>query len=458
MKSILSVTTGLLLLATTLLAQVPQTISYQGVLTDTDGNVVQDGNYKLTFRLYSSPDNSALLWEESQDNISVQAGLFNVILGSITPLDLPFDQPYFLTISVNDGEELSPRIELTSSAYSLNARSVTDSSVTGKKIADGQVVRALKILGPDGSRIATLTDSVKLRAGNNISFDVDGFTGEVSISASGQVAESRNALDAADGDPTDVVFVDEDGKVGIGTTAPTQQLEITGNLQLPHTSVSAGDSVGIIMVDGKRFIHNFGSFNFFAGENAGNLTMTGIDNMASGAFALFRNTTGSENTASGVEALSSNTTGNFNTASGANALRRNTGGFSNTASGVGALFSNTMGDFNTASGADALSSNTTGNNNTASGTNALFSNTTGGFNTASGLTALPSNTTGNSNTAYGVGALLLNTTGFLNTAIGRDAGVSDENFHNTTAIGANARVDASNKIRLGDNNVTTVET
>ena len=405
MKLVLIMATGLLLLATALLAQIPQTISYQGVLTDANGEPVTTQGTKLTFRIHTTPNNSILLWEEVHESVPVENGIFNVILGSQTPLDLPFDSPYFLGISVG-GDELLPSIELTAAAYSLNARSVADSAVTSAKIADGQVVRALKILGPDGSRIATLTDSVKLRAGNNISFDVDGFTGEVFISASGQQAESRNTLDAADGNPTDVVFVDNVGRVGIGTTMPAQQLELTGNLQLPATTATGGDSSGMILSGGERFIHNFGGHNFFAGVNAGNLSMTGGDN-----------------TAVGYKANDSNTSGNFNTALGA---------FS--------LHSNTEGSKNIAIGKSALPFNLIGSQNTAIGQGALL------------------NTKGNNNTAIGYRALANNNIANNNTGIGSGTDVSLSILTNATAIGANAVVDASNKIRLGDNNVTTVET
>lgn len=247
MKIIINVI--LMCMALNVYAQVPQTMSYQGVLTDTEGNIVPDREYTLTFRLYSSPDNSALLWEENQQNISVQSGLFNVILGSITPLDLPFDQPYYFAISINDGGELSPRIELTAAAYSLNARSVADSAVTGKKIADRQVVRAIKILAPDGSRIATLTDSVNLRAGNNISFDVDGFTGEVFMSAAGGSGGSGGwSLSGNAGSDVNSNF--------LGTT-DDQALELRVNnqrvLRLEPTdeapNIIAGDSNNIVDPD-----------------------------------------------------------------------------------------------------------------------------------------------------------------------------------------------------------------
>ena len=146
-----------------------------------------------------------------------------------------------------------------------------------------------------------------------------------------------------------------------------------------------------------------------------------------------------------------------NTAIGSSALFNDTTGERNTASGAGALFSNTTGFSNTASGVSALQSNSTGFFNTASGFSALELNTTGGGNTASGVFALESNTTGGDNTATGVSALANNTTGARNTAIGSGADVSKGDLTNATAIGAGATVDASNKIRLGDAEVTVVE-
>jgi hypothetical protein len=67
------------------------------------------------------------------------------------------------------------------------------------------------------------------------------------------------------------------------------------------------------------------------------------------------------------------------------------------------------------------------------------------------------NTTGVINTAIGFGALASNTTGSGNTGIGRGANVSLGNLTNATAIGNGATVNASNKVRLGDGNVTVIE-
>jgi hypothetical protein len=102
--------------------QIPQTISYQGVLTDANGKNVPDGDYNLTFKLYDVETDGIPLWSEEK-SVEVKKGIFNVILGSVNPLTLPFDKQYWLGIAVEGGSELTPRIKLTSSAYSLNTRS-----------------------------------------------------------------------------------------------------------------------------------------------------------------------------------------------------------------------------------------------------------------------------------------------------------------------------------------------
>jgi hypothetical protein len=194
---------------------------------------------------------------------------------------------------------------------------------------------------------------------------------------------------------------------------------ISGNVNLDPSSATSGN----ILKGGVPFIHDFGTYNTLVGRYAGNLTMSGAGN-----------------TATGYDALSSNISGGANTATGYTALRSNSSGTYNTASGGSALTNNTAGSFNTACGTIALGSNTDGDSNTAIGHAALYSNTTGGFNTAIGEYALFSNITGSKNTA-----------------IGSLAGVTTGALTNTTAIGWAATVNASNKIRLGNGNVTVIE-
>lgn len=120
-RSVILTVFSLLVLAQLAWAQVPQTISYQGVLKDIDGNLL-DGNYDLTFKLYDADENE--LWSEGMKLEPVSQGVFSVVLGNdpvAGPLPDPFPSPAWLGISVAGGAELEPRIELTAVPFALQA-------------------------------------------------------------------------------------------------------------------------------------------------------------------------------------------------------------------------------------------------------------------------------------------------------------------------------------------------
>jgi len=129
----------ILLLIQSGLADIPGIINYQGLLTDTNGIPVDADNYSLMFRIYNTDVGGMALWTENHSSVAIVKGIFNVVLGSITSLNLPFDQQYWLGVTVGAGTELSPRVKFTSAAYSLNARSVADNAVTNSKIASNAV-------------------------------------------------------------------------------------------------------------------------------------------------------------------------------------------------------------------------------------------------------------------------------------------------------------------------------
>ncbi|MEP7027041.1 MAG: hypothetical protein ABI960_00460 [Candidatus Eisenbacteria bacterium] len=111
-----------LLFAPAAQAAVPSTMSYQGRLTDGVGIDVPDGAYALTFRLYDAVTGGALLWTETQANVTVTGGLFSIVLGSTTPLAVPFDRQYWLGVAVAADPEMTPRSPLTSVPYAMATR------------------------------------------------------------------------------------------------------------------------------------------------------------------------------------------------------------------------------------------------------------------------------------------------------------------------------------------------
>jgi len=153
----------LLCLVSGLLGETPQTLSYQGVLTNSNGEAVKDSIYTLSFSLYDTPKAGSPLWTEAH-LVALTDGYFNVILGSKNPLSLPFDKPYWLGIKIGNDSENEQRVELTASAYSLNTRSIPDSIVTAKKIANKQVVRSIN----------SIKDDVVLTPGENINIEQKG--------------------------------------------------------------------------------------------------------------------------------------------------------------------------------------------------------------------------------------------------------------------------------------------
>jgi hypothetical protein len=235
--------------------------------------------------------------------------------------------------------------------------------------------------------------------------------------------------------------------------------------------------------------HNYTDYN---GGNVvvGHLALfsdtSGYFNVAIGTNTLYENLSGIYNVAIGTDALHHNITGNKNTAIGNNALLNNTKGGLNIAIGELALEKNLKSRYNMAIGYRALSNivfdtagtaySDTSGHNIAIGEEALYSpgnrsfsyddvavgyrsgykNIRGHGNTAVGKESLRENTNGNFNTAFGFEALLNNVTGSYNSALGCQADVATGNLENSTAIGYAATVTASNEVRVGNANITSI--
>lgn len=102
--------------------------------------------YDLTFRIYNVETDGIPLWEETQPEVSVEKGEFEVMLGSIIPLDLSFDEDYWLSIEIENEGEIAPRQRLTSVAYAYMAE---DTWKLGGRFAEEYALSEHSHLGED---------------------------------------------------------------------------------------------------------------------------------------------------------------------------------------------------------------------------------------------------------------------------------------------------------------------
>ena len=167
MRRCIGITALSLLVATPALAQVPLTMSYQGVLTDPSGAVVADGTYDLTFRLYTVASGGTAVWTESHtgaNHVQVTHGGFGVLLGSLSSLGaVTFNGELWLGIAVGTDPELSPRTALASSPYALGLTlpfALSDNASLGSLIGGGDARNGSRNVGGSSSEAPCARSSV----------------------------------------------------------------------------------------------------------------------------------------------------------------------------------------------------------------------------------------------------------------------------------------------------------
>ena len=121
MKKFLQLAFGamLLLVLTAQSLHAQTNLSVQGTIQNFNGSAVDNGLYDVIFKLYTTDAGGTALWSETQ-SLSVTGGVYSALLGAVNPLTVPFDQAYYLGITLPGGPELTPRSRLTSSPYALS--------------------------------------------------------------------------------------------------------------------------------------------------------------------------------------------------------------------------------------------------------------------------------------------------------------------------------------------------
>jgi hypothetical protein len=350
------------------LAQIPRTISYQGVLTDAKGNPRPDGSYDLTFALYVDSTGGTKLWQETK-SLAVTKGMFSTSLGDMMAISLSFDRQYWLGIAVGKtGQEFSQRIKLSAAAYSFGAvvadsarkaalsDSAAKAAVAYRVIGSGAGVQADTIKASMVMAKDTFGVKVVSEGGVGLSVDKNGNVGigtirplskfDITSSAPNNVlgrfvntatdgyglyirnnTDNRYALlinNAADNQNMHAFFGNGDaflaniaGKVGIGTTSPIGKFEVRTNLGRYMRTDPNGWGLQIRFNDNSIFdnltLENARSGTGYGSSILFNLGYDGNDNTTGIVTAGARITVAQENTW-GAEASTQNSYMSFATA------------------------------------------------------------------------------------------------------------------------------------------------
>lgn len=103
--------------------QTPKIINFQGKLNDKDGKALT-GNFSIVFSIYNTALAGEAQWQEPRSQVPVQSGIINILLGSVVPFPEALfagSGQLYLGIKVADDPELTPRFQITSVPYAMQA-------------------------------------------------------------------------------------------------------------------------------------------------------------------------------------------------------------------------------------------------------------------------------------------------------------------------------------------------
>ena len=220
--------------------EIPHLINYQGMLTDTGGNPLTD-TLDITFRIYDQSSSGSMLWDETQNNVEILDGLLNVMLGSVDPIELPFDEDYWLEIDVGPGEILTPRVRLSSVGYAFRAK-MADTASYAIEAVSAETDSDWTISGNDmysavsgnvgiGTSSPTAPLTIQPVIGADIEFAHGGFNADILASNQFNIGTSNPSTFSIVTDNNLRLTVNGTGNVGIGLVSPSSPLEIQDGTQ-----------------------------------------------------------------------------------------------------------------------------------------------------------------------------------------------------------------------------------
>jgi hypothetical protein len=214
----------LLALVTSVTAAVPQLINYQGRLTNSIGAPL-DTTVALIFQIYADSNGVTSLWDETHPSVTITDGLFQVLLGSVSPIaqNVFTGEKRWLGVRLSGGSATT-LIPIVSAAYAYRsnasdtaslAKTVSDNAITSAKIQNGTIQFA-----DIGQNSAT--------AGEVIKWNGSAWEAQADATASNTSGWTDNGNIVSLSTPTDTV--------ALNTTSRLGKLNVNGDVGLTGTS------------------------------------------------------------------------------------------------------------------------------------------------------------------------------------------------------------------------------
>lgn len=310
------------------LCQVPATLSYQGLLTDSNGAPLE-GNQQVSFKFYTGVGGTNFIAGSARGPITVSTfkGLFSTVIGDGTTNNAPLnfnlgDQEVFIEIILGpnpDGTPVSPKVRLTAVPYAFVANTakavdaggittgtlspdrIADGSITGAKLTDGTIGTIdIQDAAVTNAKLATGIDAAKLSGSVAVANGGTGATTVTGAQANLGLTIGTN-VQAYDADLDDLADGSLTGsKVGTGINAGNIT---TGSLALANggtgasTAAAARTNLGLTLgTDVQAFDADLADLadGTLTGSKVDGTTLTSVSasNITAGTLALANGGTG----------------------------------------------------------------------------------------------------------------------------------------------------------------------
>ncbi|RMF08753.1 MAG: hypothetical protein D6762_04980, partial [Candidatus Neomarinimicrobiota bacterium] len=296
-----------------------QSVMLQGVLRDPAGRTVENGTHSVTFTLYDAASGGNEIWSETHGSVTTEHGVFSVELGTVNSMSsLTFTDDYWVGIAVDGGSEISQRMRLVNSPAANAVKGATNSFPSTGNVGVGTTSPGsllelssaspyLRFTDTDGGSVWTLgnegtsrltlnevangttSERLVVQEGGNVGVGTGSPLARLHVQGSAYLSDrlqlmrtsGPNYLDFNNGnnlvlrsmDSTssgssiqEVMTVTPGGNVGIGTSTPSERLDVAGNLKLSAggalifpdntslTSASLGGSASSLSTPGNAII------------------------------------------------------------------------------------------------------------------------------------------------------------------------------------------------------------